>query len=265
MFSLCRLCARCIEVTDLSVGISELKTKLEMCCGWKPLENEFEMPQKACTLCVDRLQTSWTFAESVWMAEKQLAKIANGTDHFQKVENTLIVEEIAIEEALKIEPDIAVSLDAEDFGQFFEVAAFDGPIIESETEDSSSNKRARKRKKPTEKPIIKEKANSEPFLTALIDDDRLVGGMISADGVTKLEKLFPEMESMSWNDCQYNCKTCNCIIKSPQNFFAHNRSIHLQKVQSMEFFCFYCNFKHNREFNLNKHIADKHFPHLKYR
>lgn len=262
MFSLCRLCAKCMEATDLSVEISEIRTKLELCCGWKPSENEIEMPQKACTLCADRLETSWIFAESVWMAEKQLSKISNDIDYFQNDEGKLTIEEISIN-PLKTEPD-AVSSDIEVFEQFIEIAAFDCPIIQSDAEDSS-NRRTQNRKKEMKKPVIKEKSNSDPFLATLTEDDRLVGGMISADGVAKLEKLFPEMGNMSWNDCQFNCKKCKRIINGPHNFFAHNRSLHLEEIPSMKFVCFYCNFKHKREFNLNKHIASEHFPHLKYR
>lgn len=259
---LCRLCAKSIETSNNPIEIGELKTKLEVCCGWKSPQNEFEMPQLACNLCVDQLEMSWSFAGSVLMTQEKLAKLLNDNDQLDEVEDTSTIDEITIEN-FKMETD--VGCDVENDEQYSDVTAFDRSTIQSDIEDSFPNERVRKGKKSTKKPAAKETSNSDTFLATLTDEDRVSDGIISSDGVDKLVNLFPEMKNMSWNDCQYECQKCNRIINGPHNYFAHNRSIHIEEMPSMEFYCFYCNFKHCREFGLNKHIANKHFPHLKYR
>lgn len=262
MFSLCRLCAKCMNVSESTAEICDLESKLRLCCGWKPTENEDGMPQKACSMCVDQLQRSYSFAESVWLAEEQLIKLGTELKQSHFIETTHI-EEI-LTDSIKTEPN-TVAFELGEIEQIFDDSIFEDPIIQSDAENPLPIKTPRKRKKTTKKQTAKENSNTDKFLAYLSDEDRLLGGIISQNGVAKLEKIFPEMKAITWNDCQYKCEQCNRKFNSPQNFFAHNRSIHLGEVQSMEFYCFYCDFKHCREFNLNKHIAEKHFIHLKYR
>lgn len=252
-----------MEISEFSAEICDLESKLKLCCGWKPTENEEGMPQKACSVCVDQLQKSWAFAESVWLAEENLLKLGSEVKQSHFIETIPHIEEI-LTDSIKTEPD-TVPFELEEIEHTFDDSIFEDPIIQSDAENPLPIKKPRKRKKTTKKQTAKENSNADKFLACLSDEDRLLGGIISENGVTKLEKIFPEMKTMSWNDCQYKCNKCNRNFNSPQNFFAHNRSIHLGEVQTMEFYCFYCDFKHCREFNLNKHIADKHFIHLKFR
>lgn len=86
MFRLCRLCAKCPEPSDLTTNISNIESKLVICCKWKPSEYEIQMPNKACNLCMDKLQMCWNFVESVWAAEKQLNKLL--AEQYEDLTNT---------------------------------------------------------------------------------------------------------------------------------------------------------------------------------
>lgn len=267
MFSLCRLCAKYTESTQLTTEILELSPKLKMCCGWKLSEDEIKMPQRVCDLCVNQLQQSWEFAENVWLAEERLRKLIS--ERNPASEEPMPHTEEVITEIIKYEPD-NYSIESDDMSETMEVTSFVESIMQSDGESSQqSNKKPKKHKrlnkKSNKKTIKTVNTTADSFLAALSDVDCLPDGTISADGVVKLEKMFPEMKTIMWNNCQYKCNICNKYINSPQTFFSHNRSIHMKEVQSMEFFCFYCNSKHGREYTLSQHIATDHFPHLKYR
>lgn len=75
MYSLCRLCATCTEPSELITEMVELESKLSLCCGWQPAQNETQMPKKACNSCVRELQRSWNLVEQIRGAETQLNKL----------------------------------------------------------------------------------------------------------------------------------------------------------------------------------------------
>ncbi|XP_031621561.1 zinc finger protein 425-like [Contarinia nasturtii] len=263
MFSLCRLCAKHTNASDLTTEVCDITSKLKVCCGWKPIENDAEMmPNKACNLCVENLQQSWNFAESIWAAQQQLIKLASEVHPQTDIDPMSYVEGI-IDDSIKHEPDNRSETD-EDHQQF-DTELFVEPIIKSDFDSTHAKKTIRRSKKSAKK--VEEKASStcDSFMAAVYDEDQLADGTIRASAVARLEKLFPEMKTIIWNECKYICKKCDQIIKSPQNFFAHNRSFHLEETPTMDFFCFYCNSKHRREHFLSRHMAVEHFPHLKYR
>lgn len=254
MHALCRLCAKAFHAELLKTNISELQTKLVICCGWCPLDNEFEMPTKVCDLCVDQLQMSWNFAESVSAAGNILTGLVqnqkiqiNPKEKIEKHSNEweletcfIKLEDNANDNLILEEPTVPNTYRSDDRA----------PIDVSQ---KSKNKR-----KPREK-----LAFSDLFLTQLDDCDHNVDGTISENGVAKLQKIFPEMTIMSWADCQYKCEKCDQVFKGPQNFVAHNRCKH--KIRTMNVVCSYCNSSQKNERLLNKHIGDEHFKHLKYR
>lgn len=295
MISFCRLCARCMGTIEQKTEITKLEMKLSFCCGWKRSQNELQMPQKACTLCVEQLQNCWNFAESVWAAETRLQKLVTepseaATNEIEfvapvdcddvKVEEAdpkLISECVVVLEELKPPTEaIAVDIKNGDDRNFDEIDdnggadddnynddVFDGPITHSDAESTHSNKSEQKKK--LKDAAEKRHTLKDPFMTGLTPDDCLEGGLISADGIEKLEKLNPDMKTMSWNDCQYKCEKCDRTFVGSHNFYAHIRSIHIEEVIQIKVTCFYCNSKYRREYALNKHIASAHFPHLKYR
>lgn len=278
MFSMCRLCAMCTEPSELTATVSELQEKLSICCGWKPVKNEIQMPQKACQICVNQLQISWEFVERIGAAEQQLLKIIAEQVQETKVESSLPSPETKTDEDIKQELDEFETEDVKypphdnsddddvDFynDDFKDNDAFGEPIDFPDAEDSPSceNLPAEvKKKKLADKNLYL----CEPFLAELAVEDCLDGGLISSNGIAKLEKLFPDMKRVSWDDCQYKCDKCSRTFKGPNNFYAHIRSVHIEEVLSIVVPCFYCNTKYRREYALNRHIATEHFVHLKFR
>lgn len=261
MLFLCRLCAKCIDATEQTTKVSELQLKLSTCCGWNPAENEDQMPQKACSCCVAQLQTSWSFAESVWAAEKQLYKLAS--ESIQPNEILELHEDIKIEET-EAKPDISSNLILDDPDESFDDdGVFGEPIGYSDAESMHSSKS--QTQATIKKRVRKKRTKKDPFIAALDPEDCLAGGLISSNGLQKLEKLFPLMKTVSWNECKYKCDKCDRNFLGPNNFYAHIRSIHLDEVKTIDVLCIYCNSTHRREYALNRHIASEHFLHLKYR
>lgn len=261
MFSLCRLCAEYKEATELTTQLFELEFKLVLCCGWNASENESEMPSKACDLCVEQLEKSWCFAENVKAAEHKLTKLVSELNQIDQSELMTFDEmTLTTPSTVKQEPEIC-SVQVKGFE--YSIDAFDGPSTFAD--ESLHSNESTLEEETTKKIADKTKTFSEPFLAALTDEDRLTDGTISVNGVDKLTKSFPDMATISWTNCVYKCEKCDRTFDGPHNFFAHNRSIHIDEVQSMEFGCFYCNSRHRREYTLSRHMALEHFQHLKFR
>lgn len=279
MFSLCRLCATCTEPTELLTEIMDLEPRLTYCCGWRPSENEVNMPKKVCNLCVDEVKRSWDFVQCVQEAEKHLNKLLREQCQTSSEEIEPEILEVKIEEK-KLEPSESHELqeliddknqdndDDDDFDyfkdEFDDGEIFGEPIDYSDDEVSQSNKDSSP-KKIAKKLAEKKQLMNDPFLSVLDNEDCLNGGSISSNGVEKLEKIYPEMKTMSWEDCQYKCQKCDKIFKGSLNFYTHIRSIHIEEVLSIIVPCFYCDSKYRREYALNRHIATEHFTHLKFR
>lgn len=302
MLSLCRLCANCMDGIETSIDISELEPKLRVCCGWNQSENEWRMPRKACKMCADELQRCWSFSEKVRTAEQKLNKLTSEmvlnecelTSEIEEVSMGLVKEEMYVDSIglENFEHDFdSGGFDDPVYGSDSESLYLNKTKIKKCKKPTKKKKKAtkktklsvnsvqavqsnentigvkgertKKHKESTSKTAEKMSSDVDPFLAALSDDDRLNDGKINENGVKKLEKLFPAMKTMTWIECQYKCKKCNQTFKSSANYFAHNRSYHLEETKSMDYFCFYCNSKHRREYTLNRHIAETHFSHLK--
>lgn len=263
MFSLCRLCARCKDDTELTVPISEIQSKLSLFCGWKPSESEAQMPPKACTVCVDELDRSLDFFQTISAGEEQLLKLISEQKEAESNDLVPQVEEIMLD-VIKLEPEAVDEICTQEHGNSHENVAMNGPDQVSEKEHS-----IKALQNETTTDISTKKvpncSSSERFLKELNDDDCLADGTITAAGVAKLEKIIPSIKTISWSSCQFECKRCDQMFEGATKFFAHNHSIHFENVSRMEFSCFYCDYKHRREYILNRHIAKAHFGHLKYR
>lgn len=214
MFSICRLCANCKEEFELTTQITELESKLTLCCGWYPTENEIQMPRKACDNCVDELDKCWYFAQSVRDAELKLNKLLMEQNEPTTI-NSIECSELIADNQIKVDPGIcAVELkefdnscyDDDDNDSGREVI-FDDPIIGSDAECSNSSK------------VEKNLPDIDPFLDHLSNEDRIADGTVSGSGVSKLEKLYPVMKSMSWTNCLYKCEKCNQTFQGKKNYF----------------------------------------------
>lgn len=208
MFSICRLCANCKDEIELTTQITELQPKLNLCCGWYPTENEIQLPTKACDSCVDELEKCWYFAQSVKDAEVKLNKLLMEQNESINV-NTAEFHELIADDRIKDDPGIVAvelkaldnSCDYVDDGVYDDVATYDDPIFDSDAKCSTSQK------------IKTNLPDVGPFLDHLNDEDRIGDGTVSGSGVSKLEKLYPEMKTMSWTNCLYKCEKCNQTLQ----------------------------------------------------
>lgn len=256
MFSLCRLCGNYIEPTELTTEISELESKLTVCCGWKQSEYELQMPKKVCQLCINELDRSWCFAAKIWAAENELNILLKEQNQVEIDESSSCCFETKYVVEMnhnnrKIDVDTQTSEIEDNID--------DNQVYFDNESEKSSNSNCDKEEED------KLQMKNDPLLAQLNPGDFLRNGLISTIGVAKLEQQFPEMKIISWNDCQYKCNKCNQIIKGSHNLFSHNRSFHSNELHSIKLSCFYCNAQHRREFTLNRHITTKHFGHLKFR
>lgn len=258
MFSLCRLCAKSMDTTESTTNIMELQSKLLMCCGWNSTNNEDQMPQKACNSCVRQLNKSWSFAESVWATEKKLLKLVSESIQPENFESS---ESIKIEQ-IEAKPDVsAIALD--ELNESFDDDVFGEPFEYSDDESVHSDKS--QTKETVKKVNRRKRTKTDPFIAALSPEDLLEGGLISPNGLAKVEQLFPLMKTVSWDECKYKCFKCDKQFLGPNNFYSHIRSIHMDEVKTIDVTCVYCNTTHRREYALNRHIASEHFHHLKFR
>lgn len=77
MAEICRLCAS-FKTIDLLVplfdAVQSIPAKVEQCCRVNVSADDREMPQNVCKGCLDALNKSYTFAETVTMAQNTLRK-----------------------------------------------------------------------------------------------------------------------------------------------------------------------------------------------
>lgn len=284
MFSFCRLCAKWMDGTDLSTELCELQPKLTFCCNWKPSPNEEKMPKKVCYVCVERLESCWNFTKSIWAAEKQLNKLILEAVEAITEEITTHLQEIKSEPTMPKLKDFSILLERADTSTLvdnnsaeveteIDAAEYGGggddddvfgePI--SYSDDGCVEPIKSNQKENTNKKRKKGHVQKDIFLSNLTPKDMESSGLVSENGIKKLEEILPNMKTISWNDCQYKCDKCDRIFQGPNNYYAHIRSIHSDEAMSINVPCFYCNTKHRRDHALNKHIASEHFVHLKYR
>lgn len=261
MFSLCRLCANPKDAIELNTSISELESKLILCCEWSPSKNESQMPNKACTLCVQQLRSSWCFAKKVKAAEEKLGKLVTASN--KTVNESIEHDEIIISETIKQEPD-GYLMDIVEDENFSDGAAFADSVHSNERslpmKDCAPNLTL---VSYTDAADDESNLTMEGFFDKLDVEDCLPNGKISDMALIKLNEAFPE--KFSWNHCQYKCDQCRTKFNGPHIFVAHNRKMHTGFADWIDLVCFYCDSKHKYEDELNRHIAIEHFTHLKYR
>lgn len=85
MTSYCRLCAELKEpdeiVTSITDAESLIEQKLMVCCQWKVKYTKQKLPQYVCTVCSDKLDKCWIFAQNVKLAQNKLEDIFGKLDN----------------------------------------------------------------------------------------------------------------------------------------------------------------------------------------
>lgn len=281
MFSLCRLCAKCTEPAELTIEITELESRLVLCCGWQPSTNEFQMPKKACNSCVSEVQRSWDLVERIQEAETKLNKFLNEQLPIDTNQHGIEFKVECEAEPTNYTADTKFDEDED----YYDDGAGAGDAFDSDNDngnhdvgdvfgesihyfnDEDSKPKIDDKQSPTveKKSKNKNQMKMDPFFATLSPEDFYGYGQISSNGITKLTKLYPDMKTMSWDECQYKCIKCDRIVKGSNNLYAHMRSIHMDESKSIKISCCYCNFKDRREQNLHRHMMTEHFKHLKFR
>lgn len=80
MTNYCRLCAELKEPDDFVTTITDaenlIEQKLSVCCQWKVKNtSQRSLPQAVCSVCLDKLDKCWIFAQSVKLAQHKLEEI----------------------------------------------------------------------------------------------------------------------------------------------------------------------------------------------
>lgn len=198
---LCRLCANCKDQSELNTQITELESKLALCCGWYPLENQIQMPAKACNSCVDELNRCWYFARSVQNAELKLIKLLAEQN---KIATNTVTEynEFATEEEVKIDP---IDPDSQlDEMKVFDDGGFGSGFNDRNTIIAPSTENHLNFTNVENSQLL----DIESVIQQLNEEDRIVDGTVSVNGVAKLERMYPEMKTITWTDCLYKCDEC---------------------------------------------------------
>lgn len=267
MLSLCRLCAKCKGESELNVLTSEIISKMSVVFRWESSQSEIYMPTKVCNFCVEELNRTFEFVQNTSAGQEVLLKLISEIK--QTESNQFEIKELRLE-LVKLEPSVYIDDDDDISNQEMVTSCLDTPPSSASDreslEDSDHNDDRMKEVDDQMEEVVKRvQTTSDAFLFPLSGENCLSDGTINADGVEKLEKIFPQMEDISWSTCQFKCNRCEKTFDGANKYFAHNHGIHLEDVCSMEFVCFYCDFKTRRDFLLHRHIHQSHFVHLKYR
>lgn len=249
------------------------------------------MPNKACNFCVNELQRSWNLVEQIRGAEKQLDKLLSEQVQANSIQNDA-------QQMLEFKAEQYVEQTHHTADTKFDVSMDDdyfndggGGFNDDDYNDDDSNiddhgevfgesinyikdkksEPEKKNTKPQKEPAKKKQPNkntfkNDPFFVTLNPEDFIDDGQLSLDAVKKLTKLNPDMTTMSWSECQYNCTKCKRVLKGATALYTHMRCMHIDDPKmSVKLSCFYCGFKHAREATINRHIATEHYEHLKFR
>lgn len=82
MINYCRLCAESKDSNEIVTTITDaeklIEQKLTVCCQWKVRNTKQRLPQDVCTICLDKLEKCWIFAQNVKLAQHKLEEIFGG-------------------------------------------------------------------------------------------------------------------------------------------------------------------------------------------
>lgn len=260
MFRFCRLCAEKKTLKQLTTDVYQVKEMLFKILRWKKLDNETQLPQRVCDLCVESLNKCCNFIEGVKLADVKLNGMTK-KQHFTRSSVSANIEAIYFEDE-KVENEQDIKNDANDEQE--DINEADNCINDEEfTDETPQPKSSDCRKEPNKRK--RNQLHGNKFLESCPQEYRLSDGTISVEGVTKLEQNWPEMKTITWDQCKYKCDKCPKIIEGPIQFYEHFNAFHMDELKDYRFICYHCGDIQQDLINLNIHIGMKHILHLRYR
>lgn len=252
MFLYCRLCAEQKNATELKKTVLDwgIKEKLISCCMWKPSNEEYEIPQTVCNDCVDQLENFWQFAMRITESEQKLIRIV----HFSSNELEIKDETVAGKEFIEIKPELPEDeIDADELTT---------SVSETETDQSRECRRSVRKVRKVKKKKKDSKVCS--ILKIVSKSECNSDGTITNEGMAKMEMYLSEMDTKTWNDCEFKCNDCDYNTRGYNKFHTHDQTTHSQFPMKRSFPCLYCNQVCKRLQSLVVHISYRHMPHLSY-
>lgn len=277
MESRCRLCAIEKFPSDFACTIKDptmnIRQMLIDCCRWSTFESsEYEsLPKNVCMDCLQILQQSWRFADSVARAQQQLLSELNAVDKVEDDLNDLTVDDIDFqaiipetqyaafdlqsnENEIKF-ADVALSNyqsdddDADGFGDFDDVGKIKSDEESIVDEDLLNN----------DVDVVDYNEMSPEFklLEHITQEERRPDGTIAPEAIQRL-RLH------DWTFVKYCCYICDDRLPSCTLLKNHLSKEHPK--QEMKQFCMLCSWSNSiaHAQTFARHITKHHLPYLEH-
>lgn len=257
----CRLCANEKYVSELIYKIDDellsIKQKLIDCCRWDKISDEEQIgiPKLICRDCFEKLEQSWSFAESVMLAQQkinmhvidekpivlfQIEKFDTPFNEKNRAEDLVKVE--LHEYAESISPLANLDFD------------FDDSMCPTPVEDYKLDDEKDSNLPSTEETDTAPKIDGD-LLLLLSDSDKNANGTVDKQRIT-------ELKLDDWSILKTHCWICKKEFTKPKTFKSHFRTKHPE--ENLRFDCTLCHVSANRRHTLQNHIIKIHRSYLKY-
>lgn len=292
MDSYCRLCAKVKSPAALKHRLSDIATKLIDCCHWIEPYTGIEYPQNICVPCAKRLDQSWKFNEAVKNAQIELDHLIH-----QHRQDIIFIKEDEADEVVKVEPDYSSDMDfsvsevvapekaefldfrinAEENTSDFEWpdnndddwGADDDGARGAELENDSSilpidllNEECRNDVQENDTGDDVKKNNCMKKRQEFIDQ---IGAEWRLDDGKILPDRIMELKVCDWSVYKFKCWVCKLLVDTGELLRAHFIEAHSDS--SIKWECSICPFGQTitkKQWQLQVHVANQHYPHLFY-
>lgn len=218
MDSLCRLCAKEKSPKQLVYNVDDrtlnIEQKLIDCCRWNSFIPNEELSKKICRTCFKKLESSWSFAESVTQAQNQLlALISDIKSELPIVEYLNIVDEN--DETNEVANDIKVLLSPCNSILDFDVDSISDDRKKTKREQST----ARKTRSQTEFSTADYSNNDEQF--EFSEKNKLFSILMESE--ENQPDIFDESIANNQHETTENIEICDVkCVKTQSDLNQHN-------------------------------------------
>lgn len=289
MESYCRLCAKVKSPTALKHKLSDIRSKLIDCCQWIEPYTGIEYPQNVCAPCAKRLDQSWKFTEAVKGAQIELDHLIN-----QHRQDIIFIKEDEGGEAVKVEPDYLSDIDftvsevvAPEKAEFFhfsvnaeeDTSDFEWPDNNDDdwgADDDDAGGGDLQSDIPID--LLNEESNVDVKENDTGDDIKKNNCMkrrqefinqIGAEWRLDDGKILPdrimELKLCDWSVYKFKCWLCKLLVDTGELLRAHFNETHSDS--SIKWECSICPVGQTitkKQWQLQVHVANQHYPHLFY-